>query len=192
MDLNEEKKLIEDAKNDPLAFGKLYDTYYPRISNYLLHRMSRADSALDVTSEVFYKAMTKIHQFSWNNVSFSSWCYKIANNEIRMYYRKKENKNFSLETLFEQNHFEPPSSEDIEKEYIQVEEEIAKNKEFKEIQKQLLKLSSDYQEALTLRYFEDKSLEEISEIMGKNVNTIKSFIFRGKKKLKIAFAKERR
>jgi len=190
MDLNEEKILIEQAKINPLAFGKLYDEYYPRISNYLLHRMSRAEIALDLTSEVFYKAMTKIHQFTWRNITFSAWLYKIANNEIKMYYRKKESKNLSLENLFELNHFEPPDSVDIEKEYIEVEEQLLRNKKFKEVQKYLLELSSDYQEILVLRFFEDKSLEEICEITEKNLNTVKSLIFRGKEKLRIQMSQK--
>jgi RNA polymerase sigma-70 factor (ECF subfamily) len=184
MDLNEEKQLIEEARTDPVAFGILYDAYYPQISNYLLHRMSRADVAQDITSEVFFKAMTKLHMFSWRNISFSSWLYKIANNEIKMYYRKKERKFFSLEFLFEQHHFEPPDLTDIEQEYIAVETELARNKQFKEVQKHLITLPLIYQEVLVLRFFEEKSMAEISEITGKNLNTIKSLISRGKEKLR--------
>src|SRR5438445_622885 len=131
MNLEEEKQLIEEARTNPLAFGKLYDAYYLKISNYLLHRLSRTDTAQDITSEVFFKAMIKLHTFSWRNISFSSWLYKIANNEIKMYYRKKERKFFSLEFLFENHHFEPPDSTDIEQEYIAVEEELARNKQFR-------------------------------------------------------------
>ncbi len=185
MDLTEEKKLIEKARNDPAAFGKLYDTYYPKISNYLFHRLSRADVAQDITSEVFYKAMTKLYTFTWLDISFSSWLYKIANNEIKMYYRKKERKFFSLEFLFEHHYFEQPDSTDIEKEYIAAEEELTRNKQFKEIQEQLLKLPFMYQEVLVLRFFEEKSLAEISEITNKNLNTVKSLIARGKEKLRM-------
>jgi RNA polymerase sigma-70 factor (ECF subfamily) len=66
----DEKRLIEDAKSSPLAFGKLYDLYYPIISNYLLHRMLHADLAQDITSEVFFKAMTRLNTFSWRGISF--------------------------------------------------------------------------------------------------------------------------
>ncbi|HSW96347.1 MAG TPA: RNA polymerase sigma factor [Candidatus Saccharimonadales bacterium] len=185
MNLEAEKQLIEEARSDPLAFGKLYDIYYPKISNYLLHRLSRTDSAQDLTSEVFFKAMTKLYTFSWRNISFSSWLYKIANNEIKMYYRKKERKFFSLEFLFETHHFEPPASTNIEQEYIDVENELSRNKKFKEIQKQLLNLPLIYQEILVLRFFEEKSLAEISEITGINLNTVKSLLSRGKEKLRI-------
>lgn len=180
MNLSEEKQLIEDAKHDPLAFGRLYDSYYPKISNYLFHRLAHVDIAADITSEVFYKAMTKLYTFSWRNLSFSSWLYKIANNEIKMYYRKKERKFFSLEFLFEKHHFEPPDSIDIEQEYIQAEEEFLKHEQVQQIKKHILYLPLIYQEVLVLRFFENKSLGEISEITGKNLNTVKSLLGRGK------------
>jgi RNA polymerase sigma-70 factor (ECF subfamily) len=185
MDLEEEKHLIEAAKTDPLAFGRLYDAYYSRISNYLLHRLSHAAVAQDITSEVFFKAMTKLHTYTFRNLSFSSWLYKIANNEIKMYYRKKERKFFSLEFLFEQHHFEPPDSVDIEQELIAAEEALSRSQQFKKVQRQLLTLPLIYQEVLVLRFFEEKSLAEISEITGKNLNTVKSLLSRGKEKLRV-------
>lgn len=190
MDLEEEKYLIEQARSNPLAFGKLYDAHYAKISNYLLHRLPRADVAQDITSEVFFKAMTKLHTFSWQNISFSSWLYKIANNEIKMYYRKKDRKFYSLESLFDNHHFELPDTTDIEHEYIAAEEELSRNKQFKEIQKQLLKLPLLYQEILVLRFLEEKSLLEIKEITGKNLNTVKSLLSRGKEKLRFQMAQQ--
>ncbi len=190
MDLEREKYLIEQAKSDPLAFGELYDAYYPRISNYLLRRLPRADIAQDITSEVFFKAMTKLHTFSWRNLSFSSWLYKIANNEIKMYYRKKERSFFSLESLFGQQDFELPDSTDIEREHIAAEEELARNQKFKEAQKHLLELPLIYQEVLALRFFEGKSLAEISEITGQNLNTIKSIVSRAKDKLRVRMTQQ--
>jgi len=184
MDLTKEKQLIERARTDPLAFGTLYDAYYQKIFNYVLHRLAKSDVAADITSEVFFKAMTKLHTFSWRDISFSAWLYKIANNEIKMYYRKKERRFFSLEFLFEHRGFEVPDLQDIEQDYIAAEEEIAKYKQFKQIQEALVQLPILYQEVLVLRFFEEKNLTAISEITGKNLNTIKSLIARGKEKLK--------
>ncbi|MBI5302160.1 MAG: sigma-70 family RNA polymerase sigma factor [Chloroflexi bacterium] len=185
MDLETEKRLIEDAKSNPLAFGELYDIYYPPISNYLLHRLPRAEVAQDIASEVFFKAMTKLRTFSWRNLSFSSWLYKIANNEIKMYYRRKERSFFSLDFLFDQQNFELPDSSDIEQDWIAAEEELARNEKFKQAQKHLLALPLIYQEVLALRFFEGKSLAEISEITGKNLNTVKSLLSRGTEQVRI-------
>ncbi len=189
MDLEEEKHLIEDAKCDPLAFGELYDAYYPEISNYLLHRLPRAEVAQDITAQVFFKAMTRLHTFSRRNLSFSSWLYKIANNEIKMYYRKKEQRFFSLEFLFDHQDFEPPDGMDIEQDYIAAEDELARNQAFHEIQKHLLELPTLYQEVLVLRFLENKSLTEISEITGKNLNTVKSLVARGKEQVRLLMAR---
>jgi RNA polymerase sigma-70 factor (ECF subfamily) len=189
MNLEEEKLLIEDAKSNPLAFGELYDAYYPKISNYLLHRLPHAEVAQDITSEVFFKAMIKLHTFSWRNLSISSWLFKIANNEIKMYYRKKERKFFSLEILFYDHHFEPPDSIDIEQDYVTAEEELSRNQKFKEVQTHLIELPLIYQEVLVLRFFEEMSLTEISEITGKNLNTVKSLLSRGKEKLRAQMTK---
>ncbi len=186
----DEKRLIEDAKSDPLAFGKLFDAYYPRISNYLLHRMPHADIALDITSEVFFKAMTRLNTFSWRGISFSAWLYKIANNEIKMYYRKIERKNFSLDFLFFDRQIEVPDSTDIEQDYILAEEELERNQIFRQMQKCLLELPLLYQEVLTLHFIEKMTLIEISEITGKNLNTVKSLLARGEKKLRVELAKQ--
>ncbi len=190
MDLEQEKQLIENAKCSPQAFGELYDAYYPKISNYLLHRLSRADIAQDITADVFYKAMTRLHTFSWRNLSFSSWLYKIANNEIKMYYRKKERRFLSLDFLFDHHDWELPDGTDIEQDYIAAEEELARNQAFQEIQAHLLALSTIYQEVLVLRFLEGKSLEEIAEITGKNLNTVKSLVSRGKDQLRLRMTRQ--
>src|SRR5579863_9047123 len=106
MDLSLEKKLVEQAKHDPIAFGKLYDAYYPKISRYILHRIGNVQEAQDITSEVFYKVMKGLRSFEWRNISFSSWIYKIATNEITNHYRRKKHTFFSLDILFEKHHFE--------------------------------------------------------------------------------------
>ncbi len=187
---SDEKRWIEEAKSDPLAFGKLFDLYYPKISNYLLHRMPHADIAQDLTSEVFFKAMTRLNTFSWRGISFSAWLYKIANNEIKMYYRKRERKNFSLDFLFSDHHFEVPDSIDIEQDYILAEEELERNRKFRQLQKCLFELPLLYQEVLVLHFFEGMSLIEISEITGKNLNTVKSLLSRGREKLRVQLAKQ--
>ena len=184
MDLEEERRLIEAAKSNPLAFGELYDAYYPRISNYLLHRLPQAEAAQDITSEVFFKAMTKLHTFTWRNLAFSAWLFRIANNEVKMYYRKKERRFFSLDILFSDHHFEPPASADVEQDYVAAEEELSRNLELREVQARLVELPLLYQEVLVLRFFEALSLAEISEITGKNLNTVKSLLSRGKEKMR--------
>jgi len=64
MDLEQEKELVERAKNDAEAFGELYDQYYSKIFGYVLRRTASIDIAQDITSEVFFKALKNLGQFA--------------------------------------------------------------------------------------------------------------------------------
>ena len=55
MDLEQEKELVEKARNDTEAFGELYDQYYPQIFGYVLRRTASIEIAQDITSEVFFQ-----------------------------------------------------------------------------------------------------------------------------------------
>jgi RNA polymerase sigma-70 factor (ECF subfamily) len=186
MDLSEEKELVRQAQKAPDAFAKLYDQYYPKIFGYILRRTANLEAAQDLTSETFFNALNKLWQFRWRNISFSSWLYKIATNEINQYFRKAEyKKSISLEELQEQG-FEPVSSDDPESELIEAQEKLRQHREFREVQDKIVRLSSIYQEFIALRFFEQKQIKEICEILGKKEGTVKSLLHRAVEKLREA------
>jgi len=186
MDLSEEKELVRQAQKAPDAFAKLYDQYYPRIFGYVLRRTANLEAAQDITSETFFKALKKLWQFRWRNISFSPWLYKIATNEINQYFRKAEyKKSASLEELQEQG-FEPISSHNPESELIEAQENLKQHQDFLEIQVKIVRLPAKYQEVIALRFFEQKQIKEISEILGKKEGTIKSLLYRAVDKLREA------
>ena len=186
MDLGEEEKLVRQARKSPDAFAQLYDQYYPKIFGYVLRRSANIEVAQDITSETFLKALGKLWQFRWRNVSFSSWLYKIATNEINQYFRKAEyKKSISLEELQEQG-FELPSSHDPEGELIEAQEKLEQHQDFLEIQEKISRLSAKYQEVIALRFFEKKQINEIAEILGKREGTIKSLLHRAVEQLREA------
>jgi RNA polymerase sigma-70 factor (ECF subfamily) len=186
MDLNEERELVRQAQKAPDAFAELYDQYYPKIFGYVLRRSANLEAAQDITSETFLKALNKLWQFRWRNVSFSSWLYKIATNEINQYFRKAEyKKSVSLEELEEQG-FELISSHDPESELIEAQEKLKQHQDFLEIQVKIVRLPAKYQEVIALRFFEQKQIKEIAEILGKKEGTIKSLLYRAVEKLREA------
>jgi RNA polymerase sigma-70 factor (ECF subfamily) len=186
MDLSEEKKLVRQAQKDPNAFAELYDQYYPKIFGYVLRRTGDLETAQDITSETFLKALQKLWQFRWRNISFSPWLYKIATNEINQYFRKAQyKKSISLEELEEQG-FELVSSHDPESELIKAQEELKQYQDFREIQEKITRLPVKYQEVIALRFFEKKQIKEIAEILGKKEGTIKSLLHRAVEKLREA------
>jgi RNA polymerase sigma-70 factor (ECF subfamily) len=186
MDLSEEKELVRQAQKAPDAFAKLYDQYYSKIFGYILRRTANLEATQDITSETFFNALRKLWQFRWRNISFSSWLYKIATNEINQYFRKAEyKKSLSLEELQEQG-FEPISSHDPESELIEAQEKLKQHREFLEVQVKIVRLPAKYQEVIALRFFEQKQIKEISEILGKKEGTIKSLLHRAVEKLREA------
>ena len=184
MDLSEEEELVKRAQKAPDAFAKLYDQYYPKIFGYVLRRSANLEAAQDITSETFLKALGKLWQFQWRNVSFSSWLYKIATNEINQYFRKAEyKKSVSLEELQERG-FELLSPHDPENELIEAQEKLKQHQDFLEIQKKITKLPAKYQEVIALRFFEKEQIGKIAEILGKKEGTIKSLLHRAVEKLR--------
>ncbi len=179
MDLKTEKNLVERAKYDKEAFAALYDFYYSKIYKYSLRRTGNTQVSLDITSTVFIKALKNIKTFEWRDFPFSSWLYKIATNEINNLYKNKQTRLVSLETLFEQYEFEPTAEVNIEEELIKAEKELQNHQIFLKIQKELLKLDISYQEVISLRFFENKKIKEIAQILDKKEGTIKSLLSRG-------------
>lgn len=186
MDLEAEKNLVRQAQRDPDAFAGLYDHYYPRIFGYVLRRTANLEAAQDITSETFFKALRKLWQFRWRNISFSSWLYKIASNEISQYFRQpKYRKSVSLEEMQEQG-FEPVSPHDPADELAEAQEKLERHRDYCQIQAKVARLPAKYQEVIALRFFEQKQIKEIAEILGKKEGTVKSLLHRAVEKLREA------
>ena len=184
MDLSEEKELVRQAQKDSDAFAELYDLYYPKIFGYVLRRSANLEAAQDITSETFLKALRKLWQFQWRNISFSSWLYKIATNEVSQYFRRAQyKKSISLEELQEQG-FELLSPHDPENELIEAQEKLEQHQDFLEIRGKIVRLPARYQEVIALRFFERKQIKEIAQILGKREGTIKSLLHRAVEKLR--------
>lgn len=179
MTLDEEKELVRRAKKEPEAFGLLFDENYQKIFGYVLRRTADIDSAKDVVSETFLKALKNLWQFKWQGVSFSSWLYRIAANETVNYYRHKKPV-ISLSAISG-----PIDKSDLLEEITQAQEKLKEHQDFLAAQKEISFLPPKYQEVLVLRFFEQKQLKEIAEILGKKEGTVKSLLHRGLEKLRL-------
>lgn len=178
----EEAQLVEKAKSDPDAFGVLYEHYYSQMFGYVFRRVLNWEVAQDITSEVFLKAYSGIWRFRWTSISIGAWFYRIATNEVNMYFRRGKLSSVSLDELVERG-FDLPDPTTTEAEKARVEKELHQYQDFLMIQSRLKELPLKYQEVITLRYFEQKSLREISEILDKKEGTVKSLLARGIDKL---------
>jgi RNA polymerase sigma-70 factor (ECF subfamily) len=132
-----------------------------------------ADELEDVLQDVFIKTYKNLYDFNVNK-KFSSWIYRIAHNEAVNYIKKHRKEAFSLDA----------------KELEIIDEKIDVKKEFdaqllkNKIGKSLSLMKEKYREPLLLYYFEEKSYEEISDIMRIPRSTVGILIMRGKNILK--------
>jgi len=180
----QEKTLIEQCRTDPTAFGQVFDEWYKPVFGYILRRTADYDLSKDIAAETFLKAFLKIHGFKWRGISLSSWLYRIATNELNMYYRKSRYKPSSLQQLLEHPQMEKLLHQPADEERGIMENELKAYDDYNLIRKNLLKLDIKYQEVIALRYFEQKTNGEISQILDKNEGTVKSLLSRGLEKLR--------
>src|SRR5262245_64332091 len=82
-----EEQLVNQAKTDPEAFGKLYELYVERIYNYVYYRIGNHHDAEDLTAKVFHRALNHIPNYNNKGVPFAAWLYRIAHNLIANWHR---------------------------------------------------------------------------------------------------------
>jgi RNA polymerase sigma-70 factor (ECF subfamily) len=182
-----EEELIAIAKNNPSIFGELYNAHYPRIFGYVFRITGDHNLAYDITAETFLKAWLKIGSFQWKGISISSWFFKIATNELNQYFRKKKYSPQILRDLSLFNEATPTAPTDYGCANNEAAAKMDEADEFMQLRRKLNTLSPKYQQVLALRYFEELSIAQISQILGKNENTVKSLLSRGLEKLRILF-----
>jgi len=182
--LNEEK-LLKELENDPQKFGEVYEAFYKKIFGYVFRRTMDYDAAKDIAAETFLKAYIGIGKFKWRNISILYWLYRIATNELNKYFNSREYMPESLSRINEEYGVIITDYSDAETERILLEEDLEKHQEFKRINDLIKKLDLKYQEVISLRFFEKKSIKEISIILDKKEGTVKSLLSRGIDKLKV-------
>jgi RNA polymerase sigma-70 factor (ECF subfamily) len=184
VDAKQEQQLIQRCRENPAAFGDIFDIWYAPVFGYVYRRTADYDLSRDIAAETFLKAYLNISKFKWRGISVSSWIYRIATNELNQYYRKQRYQPQSLQQLLEDPGMEKllHAQADNEKEII--EKEMKDLDTYSQVRVNLLRLDIKYQEVISLRYFEQKTNTEISSILDKNEGTVKSLLSRGLEKLR--------
>ncbi|GMU92123.1 MAG: RNA polymerase sigma24 factor [Candidatus Hydrogenedentota bacterium] len=167
--------LVEECrKGDSSAFDELVRRYKDRVYGVVYRFLGNREDALDVSQEVFVRAYRSINGFRGNSKVYT-WLYSIAanlaRNRLRDASRMGRNKGTSLERLEE----EAPGLVDATAESINNPRESAISEELQLLLQQCLaELPEHYRLAFVLRTFEDLSYDEIAEVMGCPVGTVKS------------------
>ena len=178
-ELSDEELILEFQKNnDEKAFEILIQRFKNPLINYIYRFLGDYDSCVDVVQETFIKVYRYKDNYS-SVAKFSTWIYTIAGNLARTEYKRSRRRNlFSINSYGEEN-----KSFEIPDESNRPDVEVDANMKREIIQKALLKVRDSYREAVILRDIQGLSYEEIAEIIGIEVGTVKSRINRGRAEL---------
>jgi len=175
MQLFEEQKFIEEYRQGDLEkFGAFYDFYADKIYRFIYFRTRHKETAEDLTSQTFFKALRGMTDYKQSKGQFSSWLYCIAKNTLVDHYRASKN-NLDINALWG----------------LSTKEDLVSSAEIKEqirqVAEALIKLNEEQREIIMLRVWDGLSYKEISEILGKTEASCKMSFCRAVGKLRAEY-----
>jgi RNA polymerase sigma factor (sigma-70 family) len=157
----------ESSENE--YFSVIYERYGHLVMGTCMKYLKDEFEAEDLTSKIFEELGDKITKHSIDY--FKGWLYRLTKNECLMYLRKQQTKflnKIQIDLLTEESEI----NEEMEPKLV-----LLENK--------LLELKTEQEQCLRLFYLENKSYQEVSEMLNLNMNQVKSAIQNGKRNLKL-------
>jgi RNA polymerase sigma-70 factor (ECF subfamily) len=177
-----DEKLASMSTQDSSCFGELIGRYEKKLGRYI-QRLLRASSQdiEDILQEIFINAFKNVNAFN-PTLKFSSWIYRIAHNEAINHYRKtrRETKNISIDD--EENEHITHVLQDS----FDIQRETDNKEAYQKALELIMSLPDKYREVIILYYFEDKSYEELGDILKKPGGTIATLLKRARDHLRQA------
>ena len=175
-----DEQLVQLSLKDQDCFYCLMKRYEIKLLRYIkrLAKVSQ-EEAEDIIQEVFIKVYRNLNGFN-RKLKFSSWIYRIAHNEIINQYRKTKLRS-SVRPL---NIEDEANLIDSINDTIEIDEAYENLENAEKVREALAELPDKYREILVLRYLEDKSYDEISDILRKPPGTVATQINRAKASFK--------
>jgi len=170
-----DKELVKLSLKNKDFFAYIIDRYEDKLLRYIKRITNlREDDLIDILQDIFLKVYLNLNDFD-SRLSFSSWIYRIAHNQVIDTYRKNKSRPHG-------------NSIDVEDEVLENfmnDFDFTKNLDLfflkENVDNILNKLSYKYKEILVLKFFEEKSYKEISDILRKPLGTVAVLINRAKK-----------
>ena len=181
MTREEEIRIVQKViRGDVNAFEKLVLEYEKSVYNIALRMTGNSEDASDMTQEAFIKAYNSLQSFRGDS-KFSVWLYRIATNVCLDFLRSRSRKP-TVSLSVEDNEGEEVQL-DVADESQSPELLLDRQMTRESVRRGLETLSPEYRQILLLREIRGLSYDEISQALGLEVGTVKSRIFRARKKL---------
>lgn len=161
------------------SFEELVSRYQRPIAAYVYRMVGDYDSALDLTQEVFIKVYNSLSRYR-SEFKFSTWIYKIAHNAAIDHLRRYAVREHALTGSVDGDRAEVA----IESRRLTPEQESERRERCSEIESVVQLLQPSYRELIVLRHSHDLSYDEIAEVTGLPLGTVKNRLFRAREAMR--------
>jgi RNA polymerase sigma-70 factor (ECF subfamily) len=182
-DVNDEDAILirEFRAGNEAAFTRLVKKYQQQVFNFIFHHSGRQAEVEDLAQEVFLKVYTHLAKFE-SRAAFRTWLYRITLNVCIDHARKRKlRRMLALDSLSDWTRNRLSSSRAAAPSPQAAVEAHELNER---IQRGLERLPEEFRQALVLRDLEGLNYDEIAEITGASLGTVKSRISRGRERMR--------
>lgn len=181
-------QVIEEARRgSEAAYRELLSRYERPVFSLIFRMVRDREAAEDLAQETFIKILNNLDRYS-PEFKFSSWLFKIANNLTIDHLRRRRVDTISIEGSPDAATAESAKATSIA--VVSGDESPLEELESRElgtaIERAIGKLRPEYRACIMLRHVEDKSYEEIAEIVKLPLGTVKTYIHRARHELRAA------
>ncbi len=180
-----DEEIVRRTLSDKEAFALLIERYEAKLLRYLERLgVGVREDREDILQNAFIKAYKNLNGFDLT-LSFSSWMYRIAHNEAMSFFRSKHARPQVI--LSEEGELLITELQDDDSDASAL-AELRLSRE--ELAKAFATISPQYRDALILRFFENRSYTEMSDILEVPVGTVSTLIYRAKRALRSSLPKQ--
>lgn len=178
-DLTDSQVVQQFLDGDPRSFGELVERYDKRLLNFVYRTVGDRERAQDLVQETFVRVYRHLHRFDQTK-KFSTWIYTIAGNLAKNELRNRSRNPLVLFQTIKKNweaDHRPLEWEDTKLRP----DDLFRKRHLKEmVEKSVAQLPEHHRIVFVLRELEGKTYEEIADITGCNLGTVKSRLNRAR------------
>ena len=172
MEKNERLLIEKLQQKDPQALHTLYKSYHSELCSFVTNRLSDPQIAEELTQDILIQFLESIRDFRFQ-CSVKTFLFTIARNKVIDHIRKKKVKKVLFSHL--------PSFIVDGLATVVMDEDLERHELTQKLEHTFNELPHDYQLVLRLKYIDNKSVKEISEVLVRSFKSTESLLFRARK-----------
>lgn len=177
----EDDVLVKEAMGgSERSYQKLVNKYQRALHFHIRKMVKGHEQIEDLVQETFVKAFDNLNRYN-TDYAFSTWLYRIATNHTIDYLRKKKLQTLSIDDPVKTKSGEMKTQ--LPDETARTDRDIIRKQRQQIVREAIKGLPKKYRRVIQLRHMEEKSYQEISEVLDKPLGTVKAHIFRAREML---------